>query len=289
MKKIFVIVFSILSCMQLVVAQETRYFKYSHSVNTSSSAVQYKYSKSSSKYFYITCVDGDRFAEVHGTWNDAQTYANRYVRSSAFSSKYVQMTNMTDLVTGQPYILSEKYELYDINSGFEIYPRQYQKINAWGNASGWSYGDNFYALGDCCLIVREKGKDSIWHYYYELDMYEVEDLVELSRKYDPYNFDNIVIMPSTYTNTYDYGSTTTGSSYGANEREERMYRQHYAKKVSLFNSARQSLGLIERNYVAESQMRALLLRQQREMRDIRMEAQQKGIQISPAYEESMSF
>lgn len=290
MKRFFTVALFLAFCLQLVVAQETRYFKYSHSVNMNSEEVQNKYSKSSSKYFYITCVDGDKFAEVHGSWYDAQTYANRYQRSSSFSSRFVQMTNMTDLFTGQPYILSEKYELYEIKSGYEIYPRQFQQINAWGYSSGWSYSENFYALGDCCLIVREKGKDATLHYYYELDMNEVKELVDLARKYDPYNFDNIQLAPSSSSYDYNYGSTSSSSlsSYTASTREERMYKQLYAKRVSQFHSTKRSLDIVE-TYTAKSSIRTVLYRIQNEMRNLRVEAQQKGIYIEQAYEEYASF
>ncbi|MBQ8499247.1 MAG: hypothetical protein IJ495_00985 [Bacteroidales bacterium] len=274
--------------VSVATAQEVRFFKYSHSVNANSSSTLNKYSKSSSKYFYITCVDGERFAEVHGSWSDAQTYANRYQRPSAFSSRYVQMTNMTDLVTGQPYILSEKYDLYEVSSGYEIYPRQFQKINVWGQSSDWSYGNNFYALSDCSLVIREKGSADIWHYYEELDAFEVEELIEVAMQDDPYNFDNIYISDTpTYNNTYDGGSSS-GSNEGVSTREEGMYKQMYQKWVDVFNSALESLRLVKGSS-SESSVRQTLRDEQKQMREIRMEAQQKGIYIPQAPEETMSF
>ena len=286
MRKLLLTVILITTSMLVVNAQEIRFFQYSHSVSANSSSVLNRYSKSSSKYFYITCVNGDQFTEVHGSWYDARTYANRYSRYSAFSTKFVQMTNMTDLITGEPYILSEKYELYDINSGYEIYPRQFSKINMWGNSSKWSYGENFYALGDCILIVKEKGKEQVWHYYYELDQNEVDELVELSWKNDPYNFDNIhVVTPS---NQAVGSSVSSYSSSTASSREEIMYRQQYAKRVQLFNSDLSSLNVVE-NSAARYSIKNTLHKHQKAMREIRMEAQQKGIYIEQAYEEYASF
>lgn len=285
MRKLLSVLLIFCSLLQMSTAQEIRFFKYSHSVDANSDEVRNKYSKSSSKYFYITCVDGERFAEVHGSWNEARTYANRYTRYSAFSSKFVQMTNMTDLVTGEPYILSEKYELYDIDSGYEIYPRQFSKINMWGNSSKWSYSENFYALGDCCLIVKEKGKEQVWHYYYELDQNETEELVELSWKNDPYNFDNIKVATPSYGTTNSNVSSYSSST--ASSREEIMYKQQYAKRVQMFNSTLSSLNVIENSAIYS--IKATLRAHQKAMREIRMEAQQKGIYIEQAYEEYASF
>jgi hypothetical protein len=145
-------------------------------------------------------------------------------------------------------------------------------------------------LGDCCLIVREKGKDATLHYYYELDMNEVKELVDLARKYDPYNFDNIQLAPSSSSYDYNYGSTSSSSlsSYTASTREERMYKQLYAKRVSQFHSTKRSLDIVD-TYTAKSSIRTVLYRIQNEMRNLRVEAQQKGIYIEQAYEEYASF
>lgn len=104
-----------------------------------------------------------------------------------------------------------------------------------------------------------------------------------------YKFKDISDLPSTpsYGNLHD-GRASSGSNEGASTREIEMYKQQYQKWVDVFNSNLKSLHLVE-GTSSESTFRQSMRREQNYMRETRMEAQQKGIYIPQAYEETMSF
>lgn len=292
MKKLLSLVLVLVSSVLFSSAQEIRYFKYSYSVNSKTEDYEDKYSERSSKYYYIICVDSDgRLAHVYGSWSDAQSRTRSYSYPSAFSDKYVKLQNMTDLYTGQPYILSEKYQFYEYDNGYDFYVRMYNRITGFGN-SGWNYGEEFFAVGSDDMIIGNKISGTLyWHYYDELDEDEVDELLKKSDENNPYEFDEVYIPDTpSYNDIYDGGSSS-GSYPSAAEREEKMYRQQYQKRVELFNSDLNTLRKVQggSSYVSETTIRSTLSSHQREMRRIRNEAQQKGIYIPQAYEETMSF
>ena len=273
-------------------AQEISRYKYSYTMNTNTGTETEKYTKGSSRYLYIICVKGDRLAKVNCSWSNARMYMTTYSNSSDFSMKYAEMSNEFDLFTGQPFISTTKYEYYQYNGGYDIYVKWHSRIDAFGNQSEWKTQGHFIAIGDGEMMIGEQVSGvNYFHYYDELDEDEVDELLGVSDKDNSYKFDNVYI-PNTpsYNGTYSGGSSS-GSYPSASEREEKMYREQYQKRVELFNSDLSTLRLVQggSSYVSETTIRSTLFSHQREMRRIRNEAQQKGIYIPQAYEETMSF